>query len=152
MNLKEKIEFYAGFFESIKKEDNNIIILKENAPEELKKSVFRAHGDRLCDDYVYDWYDSILSNLSDYDIEKIDDVENYRGEIVDGLVDPYTAGLTKWLNNSVYNTYYLTEALEEFAYKDGFKLLAIAQYKAIDEVYGYVIELLQNAEREENKQ
>jgi hypothetical protein len=146
MNLQEKINFYAGFFKSIAKKDKSIIILKDNAPEELRESVRKAHGDRFPDDYVYSWYSGILDDLEQYDCEKIEHIEDARAEIVNGLISVYTYDLTKWLNDDVYNVYYLSEALEEFDEKDGFKLLMMAQYKAIDEVFGAVVELLESDE------
>ena len=131
-------------FEVVKRGDNSIVVLKQDAPEALRDSVHSAHGDRLPDDWIYDKYQSILSTLAGYTITDADGLEDNRAEIVDGLVDVYTSDLTAWLNSHNANVYYMTEAQEEYgAQTDGFKLLMSAQYMAIDEIAGEVISYLQ---------
>lgn len=71
----------------------------------------------------------------------MDDVEEYRHEIVDGLVDIYTYDLTSWLNNDISNTYYLDQAIQEYEAKEN--ILPVAQYIAIDEIYSEVLNLLE---------
>jgi hypothetical protein len=141
MNYQEKAEKYLKFFEYKKRGEDTIVILKDNAPAELQESVHNAHGDRLPSDWIYDKYESILSSISDYDSKELDDI---RAEIVDGLVDVYTSNLTEWLNDDNRNVYYLSEALAEYGDgDDGFALLAQAQYRAIDEIFGEVAGLLE---------
>ena len=145
MNLEKKIDKYYNQFKTKKREgeDETIVVFKDNVDKKLEHSVFKAHGDRLPDDWIFDTYHSILGCLADYDIEKEDDIDENRSEIVDGLVDIYTSDLTSWLNNDNRNVYYLTEAQEEYGEeKDGFNLLMMAQYKAIDEIFGEVENLL----------
>ena len=64
-------------------------------------------------------------------------------EAIDSEVDPYTSGLTKWLNESNYNVYYLSQALDEYREKDGFRALAQAQYLAIEELWNEVFSLFE---------
>jgi len=142
--MLKKIEKYLSFFEVKKRGNDNIVILADNAPPDLQDSISKAHGDRLPDDWIFDIYHSILDALMQYDINSLDDLDNNRAEIVDGLVDPYTSNLTAWLNSSNYNVHFITEAQEEFGPEtDGFKILQMAQYKAIDEIYGHIVDLLQ---------
>jgi len=92
-------------------------------------------------DYSYKWLNSFLDNvveLLDYeDFETFDELQDKINDKVygwcDSEVDIYTHNLTKWLNDNINNVYYLTESLEEFGEGDGFKLLSMAQYKAIEE-------------------
>ena len=136
-----------------KQRDNgdSFVVFTDNASEDLKASVFDAHGDRLPDDWHFATYRSILSSMSDYDIKSIDDFEDNRAEIVDSLVDVYTSNLTSWLNQSVYNLSYLDEAINEFGnLETAFDLLQKGQYLAIDEIYGHIVELLE-AENGENE-
>jgi hypothetical protein len=139
--MKTKIENYLKMFEIKEVERNgekkNIVVFTDNASEDLKDSVRKAHGERLPSDWIFDKFHSILDAMLQYD----DDNEDMRYEIVDGLVDVYTSGLTEWLNSSNHNVYYLSEAIENGA-EDGFKALALAQYKAIDEIYSEVLNLL----------
>lgn len=146
MKLSKKIEKYLACFK-YKKRDNGegFMHLIDNPPEELRESVYKAHGDRLPDDWIYDKYHSILESFSQYDINDIDDIDEARAEIVDGLVDVYTHDLTGWLHSHNSNMYYLGEAREEFGQaENGFNLLMMAQYRAIDEIFGEVVDLLNN--------
>jgi len=145
--MKTKIENYLKMFEikevernidASRREKKSIVVFADNASEDLKDSVRKAHGERLLSDWVFDKFHSILDAMLQYD----DDNEDMRFEIVDGLVDVYTCDLTEWLNSNNNNVYYLTEALEEYEEKDGFRALALAQYKAIDEIYSEVLNLL----------
>ena len=139
--MKTKIENYLKMFEIKEVERNGekktIVVFADNASEDLKDSVRKAHGEQLPSDWIFDKYHSILDAMTQYD-----DIEDNRSEIVDGLVSVYTSDLTEWLNSNNSNVYYLTEALEESEEKDGFRALALAQYKAIDEIYSEVENLL----------
>jgi len=135
-----------SYFDTIKlEEDSNGIktrtILKNDAPQDLLDSVLNVCGERMSDDFVYDKYQSILETLSEYDVEKLEDIDDYRYEIIDCLIDVYTSDLTAWLNSNNYNVYYLSEAIEEEP-KDGFQALQIAQHKALEEVFDSVVALL----------
>ena len=150
--MKKLIDESADWFEYKKRGDETITVLKDDAPEALRDSVRAAHGDRLPDDWIYATYHSILDALGQYTIENTEDLEEQRAEIVDGLVDVYTSDLTGWLNADNRNVYYMTEAQEEYgAQQDGFKLLAMAQYKAIDEIYGEVASYLAAASEEDEE-
>jgi hypothetical protein len=141
MNYQEKAEKFLQFFEQIKRGEDTITILKPNAPKELYDSVMNAHGDRLPNDWIFDKYESILSNIGEYEDRELDDI---RGEIVDGLVDCYTSDLTSWLNESPYNVYYIDEAREQYGESEsGFNMLSMAQYKAIDDIFSEVVALLE---------
>lgn len=143
MEFKKIAENTLAFFEIKKRGEDVIVILKDNAPEALKNSVHKAHGSRMPSDWVFNKYHSVLDALTQYDFENAEELEDKRAEIVDGLVDVYTSELTKWLNESPQNVYYITEAQEEYgAQEDGFKILQMAQYRAIDEIAAEVIEYL----------
>lgn len=139
--MKTKIENYLKMFEIKEVERNgekkSIVVFADNASEDLKDSVRKAHGDRLPSDWVFDKYHSILDAMLQYN-----DIEDNQSEIVDGLVDVYTGNLTEWLNSNNNNVYYLTEAIDQYEIKDGFRALATAQSLAIDEIYGEVMNLL----------
>ena len=64
--------------------------------------------------------------------EAINNFEENMFEMCDSMVDVYTSDLTEWLNNRTQNTYYLDEVITEA--EDGFSLLAMAQYRAIEEI------------------
>lgn len=144
MTLQKKIEKYSSYFEvGTRNDESKYTFLKDDAPTKLKDAVRKAHGDRFPDDFVYDTFSGLLERLSEYTIDSIGDIENYRHEIVDAYVDIYTHDLIKWLASDINNVYYMTQAIEEFGVTDGFQVLSTAQYIAIDEVMSNVINLFE---------
>lgn len=141
--MKTKIEKYLQMFEIKEVERNGekktIVVFADNASEDLKNSLMAAHGKHLPMDWVFDKYHSILDAMTQYN--DIESIEDNRCDIIDGMVDIYTSGLTEWLNSNNYNISYLSEAIEDGA-SDGFQALAQAQYKAIDEIFEEVLNLI----------
>lgn len=144
MTLQEKIQSYSDMFESkTREEGESYIVLKSDRADELQESVYKAHGDRMPSDWIFGTYADMLVRLTEYTINSIDDVEEYRHEIVDNAVDIYTADLTAWLADDIRNVNYITDALESgVEMREGHQLLYTAQYLAIDEVYSEIINLL----------
>lgn len=140
-NVQQRIDETLSHFDHLKRGEKTITILKDDAPEALKDAIHEAHGDRMPDDWIYDTFETVLSNFSGYDIKDADGLEEQRPEVVESCVSSYTSDLTEWLHDSPYNVYYLTEAIESGA-TDGFSLLAVAQSRAIDEIAGCVIDYL----------
>jgi len=97
---------------------------------EWQQDIIReAHGDKLPDDYVYEFTNDALCVLSDCDEGQEDDA------IYEIEADCYTSNLTEWLNSRCDRVYYLTEVLEEFQpVIDGFAALTMAQQKEKQEV------------------
>jgi len=145
MTITEKAKKYSAMFVTDTRVDGKEFVKCTNdATQPLKESVRQAHGSRMPDDWTYGTYADLMQRVTDYDLETFDQLEDVRHEIVDGYVDIYTSDLTAWLNESNDNVYYLTEVLEQgLEPKDGFQLLAMAQYQAIDEVMSEVVDLLQ---------
>jgi hypothetical protein len=149
MTITEKAAELYEFFETKKRGEEDITILKENAPQSLRDSVMAAHEGRLPDDWIYSTYWAILGDISGYTIDSEDELENNRPEIVDGLVDVYTSDLTAWLNRSVCNVNYLEDARKEYGeVEGGDRMIAQAQYMAIDEIFNEVARQLTKDEDE----
>lgn len=144
MTLQELIADYAGEFETrtVKRcgEEKTITVFADGASEELRHAVFKAHGDRLPNDWIFDKFNEILNTLGDYAVETIEDIENVRHEVVDSLVDVYTCNLTAWLNDETYNVEYLDEAVNEYGATEN--ILAVAQDIAIDEIFSAVLDFI----------
>jgi len=98
---------------------------------------------QMDEDSVYRYVVYALDYLIDGDFEDMDEARDMMTEEIDGLVDVYTSDLTEWLNKSNYNVYYLTEAQEESGVSDGFQALAMAQYKAIENAFNEVLNLIE---------
>lgn len=145
MTIQEQVQSYIDQFTTTKRNDETITIFKDNTDEVLRDAVFAAHGDRLPTDWIFDKFVEILEAIRDYECENIDCIEEHRSEMIDGIVDIYTSDLTEWLNSSNWNVGYIEEAQREYGMiEDGFKLLATAQYMAIDEIFSEVVKLLEN--------
>jgi len=148
MNLQTKIQNYINEFETKQRDDGTSYTYlkdrKSKIGKKLDKALMQANGEGFPKDATFTYFLSCLEGFIEYDLTQDDNyLDDIRAEIVDGLVDMYTADLTKWLASDIANVYYLTEALTEYQSKDGFQLLAFAQYRAIDEIMGEVISLLE---------
>ena len=93
-------------------------------------------------DCTYEWLHHVLEPIADY-LEENEDLDDFDvHEHVDSEVDVYTGRLTSWLADNVGNVEYLTEVLQEGNTKDGFELLTAAQYRAIEELYLEVVDIV----------
>jgi hypothetical protein len=137
-DIRGKIEKYISYFDTNKRDNGEtFVFIKHNAPQELIDNFIE---NCKINDFDYSIYFRVLDSLKDYDDDT--EVEDIEGELINGLIDAYTADLTDWLASSDDNVYYLTKALEEYEEKDGFRLLALAQFEAIREIYDVVINFL----------
>ena len=58
MELQELAREAYGYFITKKRaDDTSYICTKDETPDWVREMVFEAHGDKLPDDYVYDWID-----------------------------------------------------------------------------------------------
>lgn len=150
MNLKQKADYYADFFKSIDVNDGTTrVVLKDNTPKELHDAVREAHGDKLPNDFIYSTFADLLSRISEYDAETVDELRDngYDHEIIDGYVDIYTHDLLQWLASDINNLEYMSRVMAESVYieEDGaWQALARMQYYAIEDVMQYVLSLLEN--------
>lgn len=100
----------------------NIYLLKEkHQGGYIQDALFKAHGDKLPDDFTYATIARFCQDLSEDDTEesicdKIDSIES----------DVYMSDLTAWLNSRCDRVYYLTEAIKN-GVVDGFQALTEAQ-------------------------
>ena len=154
---KENLKRITEYLESLNK--SHKVKIQDTDKERRvfdNDKTFKIFGivDKNCltpfNDYSYEWLNSFLYDVIDFigytDFDNFDElndlIQDKIFEWVDNEVDVYTSGLTEWLNNNNENVYYLTEVLEENEIKDGFKLLQIAQFKEIDEVFNSALNLM----------
>jgi hypothetical protein len=150
--IAEKAQYYRSFFE--RKEvptDRNkagfIWINTAHDNEEVKDLCFTAHSGMLPDDFIYSRIVEALYCLIE---RKPEDEDKARECLYELEADIYTSDLTAWLNSSNNRVYYLTEALEEFRFKDGFNALMAAQKLEIDEISNSVLNyIIRNLDEEE---
>ena len=92
------VEEAAGCFTVSTRNDGKKFTHTADAPEWIQRMCSAAHGDMMPDDWRYEHISAVLDAIKDYgsgDAEP-DDLDEWRHEIVDGLVDIYTHNLTAW--------------------------------------------------------
>ena len=125
-----------------------IIVRREGSPDWMQDVIFKAHGDRMPSDDVYDRIAHIVSNLSGLDDDADEDAIN---DCLNELEpDVYTPDLTKWLHDRNDNIYYLETAIQNGA-RDGFQLLAMAQYEYIYEIANALVGALREQAEIQNE-
>lgn len=141
MTITQKITQAIDQFETIKRASNGeeIVILKDTAPDSLKNAVREAHGDRMPDDWIFSTFLQILEAFSEREITTADDLDEAKWEVATDLVDPYTANLTAWLARHNGNMEYVSTMIEEGTAETADQLLSQAQMHAIEEIATYVI-------------
>jgi hypothetical protein len=139
-------EALEWFITDTRDNGEEFIKTKDGRPDWLENLIFTAHDDMLPDDYRYKFIEDALIMIADQD----EDADLDRPEIE---ADIYTSDLTKWLHSRNDRVYYLTEALEEYEIKDGFRALQAAQLREREEVYFSVLnglrELCENQKGEQ---
>jgi hypothetical protein len=143
IDLAKKLLDYFEWetFDAGTDKERKVLILNEKLSRESKE--YKALLEVI--------YDSDLSENSRYEfvveaLEIISECSN-ENDIDDAIYniesDIYTSNLTAWLNESNHHVYYLTEALQEYNFKDGFALLGQAQILAKQEVAFNVVKMLE---------
>ncbi len=145
--IQEKAKEFLSLFKRFEKDNKVIWAFSNEAFKEENKEIYEKMNRVIWDlnggsDFVFEGVVCCLDWLSNSDYETIEEARDDLDEEVDNVVDVYTSDLTSWLNENNNNVYYLTEALEEYDVKDGFQALALAQYKAIYEIYEAVLNLI----------
>jgi len=80
---------------------------------------------------------SILSHIAN--LEEGEEVEDLITEWIDEDIPVYTGELTSWIAEDDNHVEYITEALDRFGVVDGFTLLKMAYYIALEDVYYKVL-------------
>jgi len=125
--------------------------------EEYSKLSDAMHEIQTDEETVYDQVVNCLEWLGEKTEDEpdgvdVDDLRDEMHEAVDSSVNVYTIDLTGWLHRTVYNVYYLSQALAEFGSpkdNDGFALLSIAQYLCHQEIWEAVLSILEEELEEE---
>lgn len=141
--INEKIIQKAGeftkYFTRIKKHDpdNEILILKKLAPEELKNLVQNAHADFLPDDFRYDFIYEALQAFADCQVD--DDLDDI---FLEAAI--YNHRLIEWLGSNIKRVGYCDEAQSEYGLEnpDVMALITHGQQMEKDEVLALVREAL----------
>jgi hypothetical protein len=146
-NVKRRASEAQEYFVTDKRADGNSFIkLRSDAPQWLKDLVREAHRDMLPDDERYRFISDAFTIIAESE-----DEDEFM-ERLDSDVDVYTSDLTGWLHSRNDRVYYINEVIEEWGeVDDGFKLLAMAQYKERSEVLYDVLKGLQDRFEDEEE-
>ena len=105
--------------------------------------IHEAHGDKMPDDYTYEFINDALITLTEAEEGNEDDA------IYQIEPDVYTSDLTAWLHSRCDRVYYIEEAIQNGA-TDGFQVLAIAQqvekHEVANEVLNGIRKYIENEE------
>lgn len=130
-------ELQQAFVTSKRNDGAEYVHLKDGSPDWMTEVIRDVHGDKLPDDTVY----SLISRCVDAIADGGDDPQESLDDIEPAT---YTNDLTAWLHARNDHVYYLTEALEESEFKDGFALLSYALSIQIREIGGALLAALEN--------
>lgn len=133
-NLQESpyscaVDALDHFDTKIRNDGVGFIYMKKDA-EWIKEMVYKAHGGETPNDYTYQF---IVDSL---DAIRLHEEQEESSEAIQA--DIFTSYLTRWLDSANSRVGYVTQALEEFTYKDGFELLSNAQLIERLEVFDIV--------------
>lgn len=114
------------FFTTIKRGEESIVTLTDDAPEWVRQLAMDAHGDMMPDDHRYAFIVEALDALVD-----ADDPDE-----VTLASDIYTHDLLKWLASNLQRPGYCDEAFEEYGddFRDTVSLIGMGQLREKEEV------------------
>jgi hypothetical protein len=119
----ELLKQLASSFEDVARANGSMFVrLKDGRPEWMSETVRKCHDDMLPDDTRYRMIWAVVGELAD----RTDDIQTEEGEIdehgamgdvvhdvLDSLVDVYTARLTEWVASHLDRVGYCTAAAED---------------------------------------
>lgn len=146
-NIKDEAAKYLDLLEEMEDKKKNrkwisfkLEVIGKN--ERYLKLSEMIHRIECAEDFIYEQVWQCLNWLVDEAPGNDVLIEDALLDAIDREIDIYTSNLTEWLNQSPSHVYYLTEALEESDIKNGFQLLGFAQYRAIEEIWRGVLDLV----------
>lgn len=107
-------------------------------------AIYKSHNENLPTDWIYNKFYYMLDALNGYDIENMNDIENFRHEIINSNIDIYNYHLKKW-TLEVYNAdQYIDEALSEFSgNKSYYDVLQSGQFYQLNHIFDCITELIE---------
>jgi hypothetical protein len=146
-------ELNSQFHEQTRTNGEKFWSLKPDNYDQYIDAVRDIHGtDMLPDDWRYSMIVSILDKIKEYDAETVEDFEDTRHEIIDGLVDIYNQDRLNWLASNLCRSEYVDEAVSEFGWpeKEGiYQAIAYGQYREIEELFNNIMNYLSNTQESE---
>lgn len=143
MKIKNLAEQLSNAFETrARTTGEEFVCLKDGSPDWMRDVIRSAHGDAMPNDTIYEFCRRAAEAIAESEEDPSDAIAEIEADV-------YTSRLTSWLNASPSHVDYLTQAMVQTEYRDGFALLSYAQYLHIQEVGGYLLAALEEIETEE---
>ncbi len=135
--IKKADEFLSYFRKIARTDGEEIYVIQEGSPQELKELTRGAHGDFLPDDFRYKTIHDALCAFADCHID--DELDEIRVE-----ADIYNHDLLKWLSSNLKRISYCDGAKAEFGLEDAdlMTLITYGQQMEKDEIVALVRESL----------
>lgn len=132
--------FETAYRDEARRDETRYIRLKDGRPEWIHDLVHSAHGDFGPDDWRYECIRAALNAID----ENEGDEDSH--DFADSHVDVYTGARLEWLASNLNRMGYCDEAVSEGlvqADADIAERVGVGQYVEAQEVYGLVLEALQ---------
>lgn len=142
--LSKKLQQFSEAFERRQRDNGETFVcLADNKKDWMQNAVFAAHdaGNIGPNDSTYEMIEKIIDHLANAEPKDADEAYDALREIES---DIYTHDLLNWLSSSVYNVEYLETAVVEYGAVEGFNILSLAQYAALQEIGTAVIDSICN--------
>lgn len=144
-NVRKLAQEYLEYFQVLDKQEVSFTTYatKDNAPQELKDLVLKAHGKMMPDNYIYTYIVESLQAIAENDTENL--------EKLDSLMeaDVYNNDRLNWLSSHLDRPCYVDEYVEEFCLEikaDNFnimELIGFGQAREKQEVFYSVLSSLE---------
>jgi hypothetical protein len=137
--LSKKLQQFSATFERRERANGETFVcLADNKKDWMENAVFAAHdaGNIGPNDSTYLLIEKVVDHLANAEPKDADEAYQALNEIES---DIYTHDLLRWLSSSLYNVEYLETAVVEYGAIDGFGILSLAQYAALQEIGSAVI-------------
>lgn len=149
MNKEQRklIDRLARSFQSTYR-NGDLIVISTN--EDLRDIVKEFHGTHILpDDYRFEVMSQIIKELEfNYLDAELGEISDRRDEIINDIVDIYTAELTEWLASHLERVEYCNNAKVDNLPPDAdmSAIMGMGQYLEIDEILSNLLEILESLE------
>lgn len=150
--LKREIRRLEQLFTFSKRENGETFFHPKNSCNDSDRDLIRSfHGmDILPDDFRFETIVNLLDKLNEYEFETVEDIRDHGidHEIVDRLIDVYTAHLTAWLASHNSRVEFCNEAVSEGLVEgsDIIKTMQCGQYLEIQMIMNNILSHLESVE------
>jgi hypothetical protein len=135
---------YSDYFVTGTRDDGtSFVSLRDDRPDWLQQAVYDAHDDEMPNDWRYAMCERIVSAIDD-GVTGVD-------ELVDSLVDTWTADRLAWLSDNIGRVSYVDDAIDDGLVDCSAGLVAmigVGQYVTISQMVDVIVSAIDDAEHD----